>query len=961
MATQQATTILRAIRAVAGKNDDEQASDRDLLRRFAGERDEDAFGALVRRHAPMVLGVGLRVLRHYQDAEDICQAAFLLLARKAGTTTWRDSAAGWLYEAAYRLALKARGNAIRRTAREAKVGPKPPPDPLADVTLRDLQAVIDEELTRLPRAYRMPLVLCCLEGKTRDEAACCLGVPLAAVKCRLEEGRKLLRRRLARRGLPLSVALAGVTLLPRAAPAATPVALVSATSRAALRVLAGQATAGIVGADVADLINGGVPTMNLPRLKIATALLLAAGVLTTAIAALTQNVPARADPPGADSKDKPRADSKAAARPAGAPGEGPSGSVAYRGHVLGPDGRPVAGAKLYLTPTGSYLGRPYSSPEYATTGPDGRFQFTAPKSQFGDRFTVVTATLANHGPGWVEVLAGSKTDDLTLRLVVDDVPVTGQVVNLEAKPVAGATLRVLQISAAPDEDLGPWLDAVRGKKGRSFDLEKLYLKRHTNAVPLKVTTDAEGRFKLTGVGRNRLVIAQLDGPGIASQRLHILTRHGKAVEATEYEGRPEPEYNDPRRVTIYYGSDFRHVAAPTRPVIGVVRDEETKKPLAGVSIRSYKLANNLTHFGSGQEVVLTTTDAHGRYRLTGMPVGKGNKIKLVPPDDLPYLAVAADVPDGPGLDPVTVDFDLKRGVWIEGKITDKVTGQPVKAGVQYLPLYSNPNRRDYPGVYELVFRSAGTVKEDGSYRVVGLPGPGMLAVYNQKDHFLLVSQREDEYGGKGLSDDEFPDHLRGSNCGALTRVNPARAAESVRRDVTLDPGWGLKGTVLGPDGKPLAGTRNILLVSHWWDHEATKTAEFAGWFNPHARYDMVFHHPEKGLVGVAQPPKENGGSITVRMEPGAAVTGRLVDTFGRPRAGVELGVSFRAKGWGSWVEYPPTPVTTDRDGRFRIEALPPGQEFRLSDGKGELPFGGGLRPGETKDLGDVTTKPFAKE
>ncbi len=66
----------------------------------------------------------------------------------------------------------------------------------------------------------------------------------------------------------------------------------------------------------------------------------------------------------------------------------------------------------------------------------------------------------------------------------------------------------------------------------------------------------------------------------------------------------------------------------------------------------------------------------------------------------------------------------KRGVWIEGKITDKVTGQPLQGGVEYVPLYSNPNRLDYPGVYAVLFHF-GTVKEDGSYRVVGLPGPGM--------------------------------------------------------------------------------------------------------------------------------------------------------------------------------------------------------------------------------------------
>ena len=135
-----------------------------------------------------------------------------------------------------------------------------------------------------------------------------------------------------------------------------------------------------------------------------------------------------------------------------------------------------------------------------------------------------------------------------------------------------------------------------------------------------------------------------------------------------------------------------------------------------------------------------------------------------------------------------------------------------------------------------------------------------------------------------------------------------------------------------------------------------KTAEFTGWFNPRRPRDVFFQHPEKGLVGVAQPPKENGGSITVRLEPGAAVTGRLVGADGRPRAGVELEVSFRPKGWEFvWFDYFPRRITTDQEGRFRVDGLvarlrvPP---FRRARDR-ELSCGDGLRSGQTKDLGDV--------
>jgi DNA-directed RNA polymerase specialized sigma24 family protein len=135
--------ILRAIRVLVEKGEYERYSDRDLLRRFAVGGDEAAFATLMRRHGPMVMGVA-RVLRHYQDAEDVCQATFLLLARKAKATTWRESIANWLYEAVYRLSLKTRQSDTRRSARERKVKGKAAPDALADITLRELQTILDK-------------------------------------------------------------------------------------------------------------------------------------------------------------------------------------------------------------------------------------------------------------------------------------------------------------------------------------------------------------------------------------------------------------------------------------------------------------------------------------------------------------------------------------------------------------------------------------------------------------------------------------------------------------------------------------------------------------------------------------------------------------------------------------------------------------------------------------------------
>src|SRR5260370_14929297 len=284
MGARQGAAVLRVIRNIAVRHGDEQGSDRDLLRRFVEQRDESAFTALVRRHGSMVMGVGLRTLRHHQDAEDICQATFLLLAKKAQATLWRDSVANWLYEVALHVALKARRAANRRNVREANVETRQLPDAWADMAVRELERVLDEELSRVAKKYRTPLILCGLEGKTRDEAARFLGVPLSTVNGRLEAGREARRRRLAGRGVLLSMALAGVTLVPQTAGAAVPATLARMTSQAALRAVTGEGFTNLVSANVASLVKGGIQAMLFTKLKVVAACGLLSAVACFAVA-----------------------------------------------------------------------------------------------------------------------------------------------------------------------------------------------------------------------------------------------------------------------------------------------------------------------------------------------------------------------------------------------------------------------------------------------------------------------------------------------------------------------------------------------------------------------------------------------------------------------------------------------------------------------------------------------------
>jgi RNA polymerase sigma factor (sigma-70 family) len=287
--------LVRHLRSRAARDQAGSAPDAELLRRYVGQQDAAAFEALVRRHGPTVWGVCRRVLRHAQDAEDAFQATFLALVRGAGSIGRRQSVGGWLYRVAYRVSVKAKARAAKRVGHgpdglEEVAGP-----PAVDPAWRDLRPVLDEEVNRLPERYRLPVILCYLDGKTYTEAAAHLGCPRGTVVTWLARARRLLRRRLSRRGLGLAAVLAAPC-----APAAVPAGLVHAVTR------------GVASAQVVKLTEEVLRAMIVSKLKIAAVLVLAVGLAAGGTGALARPAPA-GETPQAGSAEPPRP--AAAARP----------------------------------------------------------------------------------------------------------------------------------------------------------------------------------------------------------------------------------------------------------------------------------------------------------------------------------------------------------------------------------------------------------------------------------------------------------------------------------------------------------------------------------------------------------------------------------------------------------------------------------------------------------------------
>jgi RNA polymerase sigma factor (sigma-70 family) len=276
-------------------------TDAELLERFATRRDEAAFEVLLWRYGLLVLSVGRRMLRHEQDIEDVFQATFLTLVRKAGSISRRESLAGWLHKVAYRIALRARMTAARRGIQEPSRIDTLPARPAGENA--ELLALVDEEVNQLPARYRTAFVLCYLQGKTNAEAAQQLGCPMGTIASRLAWARERLRQRLTRRGVALSAGTFAGLVVQNETHAALPTALVHKTMRAALAFAAGKsAAAGLVSAHITAWTEGVIRAMFVSKVKMTAAVLLAFGLLGTGVGVVAQRVGAK-EQPGGEERD----------------------------------------------------------------------------------------------------------------------------------------------------------------------------------------------------------------------------------------------------------------------------------------------------------------------------------------------------------------------------------------------------------------------------------------------------------------------------------------------------------------------------------------------------------------------------------------------------------------------------------------------------------------------------------
>ena len=961
--TAATTNLLRHVRQLVEGRPLDRLTDHQLLEGFTARREEAMFAQLVWRHGSMVLSVCRRILGHEQDAEDAFQAAFLILARKAGSIRQTD-VGGFLYRVAYHLAVRARANAAKRKTREQRGGAMSATDPLADLTWREVRELVDEELQRLPDAPRSALVLCCLENKTQQEAAHLLGWSKGTLRRRLEHGREMLRQRLLARGLAPMAALTASLFAEGDASATVPATLAAATIRTASR------SAPIAPA-VAALADAGMAIVSVSKTKVATAILLAATLLSGASLWLTAKPQAAVAPSAAPAGDTPGA---APTKPQTAK------TVEIQGRVLSIAGKPQAGVRLLL------LSSKGKTTPLGTTAEDGRFTVTVPKETTKHYEYYLVAQAEDTGLDFLFLYQFKNNKPVELRLVKDHA-IRGRVVNTEGKPVRGVRVAAEQITVYGNNSLDTFRAAwIKLWAGGAGDGQEKTIYSGADAL-FATTTDADGRFVLKGMGAERTIRIRLRGAGIADTSVWVANRAGLDPKPFNQPMLDRIKSGDLKghmnyRWSILSGPDVSVVAEDEKVIRGVVTDADTGKGQPGMIVRLLRDSDEIVHYPPEAK-----TDAQGRYEIHGVRKTKRYLLCVEDNKDTGHMPSQVWAEDTVAHQPIRADIKVKKGVIVTGKIIDGATGEALPGCVMGVVLRGNPFGKDYPRFDE--FHGLGQQNSfdriDGNhaFRIVAIPGPMLLmgktegtdkAVYKYKGG---DAKKYPQYFGDEGRHYYGYDHmapLQGIWNGVL-ELKPG--VDMVKQDIVLEREKILAEVrIQDADGRPLTGawasTDNrecgVSFESHGGREESSTCSVYGDAGGKPLR--IIFYQAQRKLTGALTLKGDEEQPICVKLGPAAAIKGRLLDTEGKPLADMKVELRYRNRAAETVHDavhhYEGSgPIITDAAGAFAYDDVIPGMKFELAfrpskrrserEMKADIPAIE-VKPGERRDLGAIRAK-----
>jgi RNA polymerase sigma factor (sigma-70 family) len=940
-------------------------SDRQLVERFVMGGDtvaEAAFAAIVSRHGPMVLTISRAILGHRDEADGAFQAVFLVLARKARSIGEADLLANWLYGVTMRTARKARTRLARRCKHEktavmrrlrsdsgVPIVVSPPEE---TILASERAEALYSEVERLPRPFRLPIVLCYFEGLTIDEAAHRLRCPAGTVRSRLARACDKLRPHLVRRGFALAAGATASVLSSQSASASVSPSLCEMTTQAAAKFAAGQTATGATSATALTLAREVLRSLLIHRLKLVAAAFLLLGSVATGAMSL-------AHAPGRQAR---KPDLPIALKADDAEGKPGPGRMFVVGRVLDPQGKPVPGASVMVYAQ-STIYRPAESAERlftkqlggASSDVSGQFRVDVPRTSSSrhDGFGAV-ALAPGFGVAWIDLDPDDDQPpaDITLR---PEQVIHGRLFDLQGQPARDVKLSVTAIRRVLPTASNPPFENFEGPAFAWTHPDDL------PGWPSPAISGADGRFILHGVGPGLRVYLTLIDPRFASKVIEVNTDAASTSHPLSF------------------------ALQPAMTITGRVTYVDTGKPVPHA-----RVALNGIHYPNGVRLPATTTvaDAEGRFRVNS-PSNLPARLSADPPDGQPYLRTSKSVDWPKGAITHSIDIALPRGAMMRGKVTEKGSGRPISAAI--VTIHPRPTANDRlspPGSSRPVETLA-----DGSFELAVLPRLGYLTVQAPTEDYVL--QELDQ----GLLSNGQPGSQR-VYAHAFVACDPkpdGDRKEEADVKAELQPGVTAKGQVVGPDGKPVVDAWMLSrihlnpsqpLLRRWRGnyHGTARNGRFElHGLDADAEVPVSFFEPKRKLGATVHISAKRAGAepFIVRLEPCATATARLVGPHGKPLAGfqsptlismvVTPGEFSRVKAQREGItpadqdsltgidtiNYAKAP-TADEQGRIVFPALMPRSTYRIIDQTtARTPDGPQLRkefttkPGETVDLGDI--------
>ncbi len=360
--------------------------------------------------------------------------------------------------------------------------------------------------------------------------------------------------------------------------------------------------------------------------------------------------------------------------------------------------------------------------------------------------------------------------------------------------------------------------------------------------------------------------------------------------------RPQPGQMALNSDILIYAIGFEHVAGPGRNVEGDVVNAASGQPVPGVVLyprptypRAFESHYPLIRWRSDVSMQ-GTTDAHGHYRLGGLPVGHPIELATKVGDGMAYRPMVQELPNAPGVETARLDFKLVRRIPVQGKVTNRMTGKPVAALVECRPTLENPNLSSPNEVF--LFEPIAT-RPDGRFTLTALPGPGVVAATLMDDRFLTADRAGADRPGQARRIGVIRGVTAPERCQALEPIAPEATAKAYQCDLSLVPAPEPIVRIVDPDGRPLAGAivsganSTDLIRECWWQSRDSGVFRVTG-LTQHRIRNLAIHHEGRRLAGTLAVRDAEPGPLVARLRPWGTVSGRLVNRAGRPRAGVAL-------------------------------------------------------------------------